>query len=80
MAGPAGPVPAPMHYTRSSDVLSLGLVMFVICELPDPLEPMAYFLGQLSQWALGQLMQINIAAKCIPATLLLKQISALQMR
>ena len=59
------------HYTRSSDVFSLGLVMFVICELPDPLEPMAHFLIQSSRCALGELMHINIAAKCIPATSLL---------
>ena len=38
------------HYTRSSDVFSLGLVMFVICELPDPLVPMAYFPDQLRTW------------------------------
>ena len=31
------------HYTRSSDVFSLGLVMFVICELPDPLVPWLTF-------------------------------------
>ena len=24
------------HYTRSSNIFSLGLVIFVICELPDP--------------------------------------------
>ena len=59
------------HYTRSSDVFSLGLVMFLICELPDPLVPMAYFPIQSSQWALGELMHKNSDARCLPVTSLL---------
>ena len=59
------------HYTRSSDVFSLGLVMFVIYELPDALVPMAYFPDQLSHWALGKLMHMNRDARCVPATSLL---------
>ena len=40
------------HYTRSSDVFSLGLVMFVICELPNPLKPLP---SRMNHCALGQL-------------------------
>ena len=59
------------HYTRSSDVFSLGLVMFVICELPDPLVPMAHISRHLGQCALGQYMHMNRDARCLPATSLL---------
>ena len=59
------------HYTRSSDVFSLGLVMFLICELPDPLVPMSHISRHLGQCALGQLLHKNRGAKCMPATSLL---------
>ena len=55
------------HYTRSSDVFSLGLVMFVICELPDPLKPMPSRMN----YALGHLMYNVRFTKSIPATSLL---------
>ena len=45
--------------------------MYVICELPDPLVPMAYFPIQSSQCTLGELMYKNIDAKCMPVTSLL---------
>ena len=57
------------HYTKSSDVFSLGLVMFLICELPDPLVPMAHISRHLG--ALGQFMHMNRDARCLTATLLL---------
>ena len=48
------------HYTISSDVFSMGLVMFVICELPKnpyplpKLVPFAHYGG--SNWFLGDLL------------------------
>ena len=59
------------HYTKSSDVFSLGLVRFLICELPDPLLPMAHISRHLGQCVLGQFMHMNRDARCLPATLLL---------
>ena len=59
------------HYTRSSDVFSLGLVMFVICELPDPLKPIVYFPSHMDHCALGKLMYSVIFAPNMPVTLLL---------
>ena len=59
------------HYTKSSDVFSLDLVMFLICELPDPLVPMAHISRHLGQCALGQFMHMTRDARCLTATLLL---------
>ena len=41
------------HYSISSDIFSMGLVVFVICELPNPLEPVT---------CLGGLIHIDMLA------------------
>ena len=55
------------HYTKSSDIFSMGLVMFVTCELPNPLIPVTR-LGQ----GLGVLMHGDRFAQSKKASSLLK--------
>ena len=55
------------HYTRSSDVFSMGLVMFMICELPDGLVPFVRSSGLV----LGLYMHINSSVIRTNATVLL---------
>lgn len=58
------------HYTKSADVFSLGLIMFVICELPNPLCPTARFGTQKSP--LGVLMCNTSLTQTVKATDLLQ--------
>jgi len=56
------------HYTTDSDIFSMGLVMFVICELPKDLTPTCQ---GYSPPFLGPVLYINRAARTEKATSLL---------
>ena len=58
------------HYKSSSDVFSLGLIMLVICEIPDPPIPEAEHGNEVH--SLGVLMYTNETAQRVKASKLLK--------
>ena len=58
------------HYKTASDVFSIGLLMLVICEIPDPPIPEAQFDNEIN--SLGVMMHLDPKTRSLNASSLLQ--------